>query len=188
MRGRLRPDSQTPRQSGRTALSVAGPPCDRAVRRRFCRPSARGRARRAGACRAWQTDRAALRAAITPAGQTFMAQPRRCVVDDGHMPAPLARNLKLQAGRLQVGEDARRCRCGHGCRCSSSADGASGSGHRPQRADAPHGQLMRQNLHRQARNLDPADRAPVGLCVCFGLTWRRQVNPSTGGEINSVCP
>jgi hypothetical protein len=47
-----------------------------------------------------QADRPALRASITPAGQMLVPQPRRCVVDNGHMPAPLARNLELEAGRL----------------------------------------------------------------------------------------
>ena len=47
-----------------------------------------------------QADRPALRASITPACQTLVPQPRRCVVDNGHMPAPLARNLELEAGRL----------------------------------------------------------------------------------------
>jgi hypothetical protein len=47
-----------------------------------------------------QADRAALRASIAPAGQTLVPQPRRCVVDNAHMPAPLARNLELEAGGL----------------------------------------------------------------------------------------
>jgi hypothetical protein len=47
-----------------------------------------------------QVDRTALSASIAPAGRALIAQTLRRVVDNGHMPAPLAGNLELEAGRL----------------------------------------------------------------------------------------
>ena len=47
-----------------------------------------------------QADRTALSVSIAPAGQALVAQTLRRVVDNGHMPAPLAGNFELEAGRL----------------------------------------------------------------------------------------
>jgi hypothetical protein len=50
-----------------------------------------------------EADRAALSAPIPPPGKALVTQPRRLVVD---VAAPLAGDLELEVGRLQVGKDA----------------------------------------------------------------------------------